>query len=140
MWCPPRDKAALADSPQAPLTHRAGQRGWTKSCEHLWDCLQKGRYHQLTSVATLTNSCSVSKGKKSEQLQIPAAAFPNGVHAHVTSVRGRKVICVDPPPKSSIPTLLFCGSSSLPEMCDRTEKAMVGTVRNWLGTKPEVQW
>lgn len=89
---------------------------------------------------TLTNSWPVSKGNKSEQLLIPAPALPSSVHVHITSVRGRKVICVDPPPKSSIPTLLFCGSSRLPEMCDRTEKATVGAVGNWLGTKPEVQW
>lgn len=59
------------------------------------------------SCHTDINSCSVSKGKKSEQFQVPAAAFPSSVHARVTLVRGRKVICVDPPPRSSIPTLLF---------------------------------
>jgi len=74
---------------------------------------------------------------KPEQLLISAPTFLYSVH--ITSVRGRKVICVDPPPKSSIPTLLFCVSSKLPKMCDRTEKATVDAVRMRQGIKPEVQ-
>lgn len=81
----------------------------------------------------------MSKGNKTEQLLVSAPAFPCCVHIPITSVCGRKVICVDPPPKSSIPTLLFCGSSKLPKMRDRREKGTVGTVINWQGIKPEVQ-
>lgn len=35
----PQDKAALADSPHAPLTHGVGVRGLTKNCECLCDWL-----------------------------------------------------------------------------------------------------